>query len=145
MHMHIRPQRISTSFQKGQKRVTDKRTYNIRDRSLARSHSRAHTSTHTHIYCIHTHPHILHTQAHTQTLTHSYASSRQKRFTSRKNRNFNLTPEKKRCHIHRHVHMHTHTRPQRISTSLQKRAEKGNRQAHIHTCSIRTHTHMTSR
>ena len=35
-----------------------------------------------------------------------------------------------------------HTRPQRISTSLQKRAEKGNRQAHIHTYSLAyTNTH----
>ena len=61
MYTCTRPQRISTSLQKSQKRVTDKHTYNIRARSLARSRSRAHTSTHTH---------MLHT--HTQTRTHSY-------------------------------------------------------------------------
>ena len=114
MYKHTRPQCISTSLQKGQKRVTDKRTHNIRARSLACSRSRAHTRTHTHTHTLHTH----HTP--TQTRTHSYASSKQKRFTSRKNRNFNLAPENKTCHIRRHVHMYTHTRPQRISTSLQK-------------------------
>ena len=89
MYTCRRPQRTSTSLQKGQKRVTDKHTYNIRARSLARTHK-------------HTHTHIVHT--HTHTRIHSYASSKQKRFTSRKNSNFNLTPENKTCHIRRHVH-----------------------------------------
>ena len=53
MHTHTRPQRIGTSLQKGQRMVTDKHTYNIRARSLARTHKH----THTHTYCTHTHTH----------------------------------------------------------------------------------------
>ena len=74
-------------------------------RVLARVHTRART----HTCC-----------THTQTRTHLYASSKQKRFSSRKNRNFNLTPENNTCLKRKHVRMYTHTRPQRISTSLQK-------------------------
>ena len=92
-HKHTHPQLISTSLQKGQKRVTDLPTYNIRASSLARSHSRAHTSTHTYIAYTHTHTYNAYTSTHTDTYTFIRILEAET-LTSRKNRNFNLTPEK---------------------------------------------------
>ena len=99
MHPHTRPQRTSTSLQKGQKRVTDKHTYNIRARSLARAHKHTHTLyTHTHRH-VHTHTHSRSRNASLHERTEILTSNLKTKYAT-------------------YADMYTH--PQLISISLQK-------------------------
>ena len=97
--------------------------------SLTRALSLACTHKHTHTYIAHTH-------------TDTYTFIRILETETLHERTEILTSHLKTKHA-TYIDMYTCTRthPQRISTSLQKRAEKDNRQAHIHTCSLaRTRT-----
>ena len=87
------------------------------------------------------------------TRPHSYASLKQKRFTSQKNRNFNFTPEKKHT---TYADMYTCTRTHALN-ALALRFRKGQKgvtdkhtyirvRSHTQThTQIRTHSHTPSK